>query len=151
MDRWSVAPHTQGVSKNSPDLYTGTWQWLLACARVSAGFSSEKCTVQESANESAASAAFPNYVKFQAMIKSAASAASRKPKSREGSSRGVPRGRRPPAEAVVLHSPGASFPGFGLPGGCASSRLDHGLKFSQNPKKFKKSQNGFREAALAAD
>ena len=65
---------------------------------------------------------------FQAVIKSAASAASRKHKSREGSSRGVPRSRRPPAEAVVLHFPGASFPGFGLPGGCASSRLDHGLK-----------------------
>ena len=36
-------------------------------------------------NKSAASAASPDYVKFQAVIKSAASAASRKPKSREGS------------------------------------------------------------------
>ena len=82
--------------------------------------------VRESVNKSAASAASLGYVKFQAMIKSAASAASRKPKSswgililklnfqaviksaasaasrkpksREGSSRGVPRGRRPPAE-----------------------------------------------------
>ena len=44
------------------------------------------------------------------MIKLAASTASRKPKSREGSFRG------------------ASFPGFWLPGGCASSQLDHGLK-----------------------
>ena len=40
-------------------------------------------------NQSAASAASLDYVKFQAVIKSAASAASRKPKSREGSSRGV--------------------------------------------------------------
>ena len=44
-------------------------------------------------NKSAASAASPDYVKFQAVIKSAASAASRKSN----------------------------------PGGCASSRLDHGL------------------------
>ena len=30
----------------------------------------------------------------------------------------------------------ASFPGFGLPGGCASSRLDHGLKVElPNPPK----------------
>ena len=49
-------------------------------------------------NKSAASAASPDYVKFQAVIKSAASAASRNPKSREGGSSGVPRGRRPPAE-----------------------------------------------------
>ena len=52
--------------------------------------------VQESVNKSAASAASLDYVKFQAVIKSAASAASRE--SREGSSRGVPRGRRLPAE-----------------------------------------------------
>ena len=38
-------------------------------------------------NQSAASAASPDSVNFQAVIKSAASAASRKPKSREGSSR----------------------------------------------------------------
>ena len=54
--------------------------------------------VREFANKSAASAASPDYVKFQAVIKSAASAASRKPKSKETSSRGAPRGRRPPAE-----------------------------------------------------
>ena len=54
--------------------------------------------VRESANKSDASAASPDYVKFQAVIKSAAGAASRKPKSREGNSRGVLRGRRPPAE-----------------------------------------------------
>ena len=100
---------------------------------------SASCAVREFANKSAASAASRDYVKFQAMIKSAASAASRKPKSREGSSREVPRGRCPPAEAVVLHFPGASFPGFGLPGGCASSRLDHGLKFP----KIQKIQKGF--------
>ena len=49
-------------------------------------------------NKSAASAASLDYVKFQAVIKSVASAASRKPKSREESSWGAPRGRRPPAE-----------------------------------------------------
>ena len=54
--------------------------------------------VRESDNKSAASAASLDYVKFQAVINSAGSAASRKPKSREGSSRGVPRARRPPAE-----------------------------------------------------
>ena len=41
---------------------------------------------------------FAEKLNFQAVIKSAASAASRKPKSREGSSRGVPRGHRLPAE-----------------------------------------------------
>ena len=41
-------------------------------------------------NKSAASAASLDYVKFQAVIKSAASAASPKAKSREGSSRGAP-------------------------------------------------------------
>ena len=80
-------------------------------------------------NKSAASAASPDSVKFQQVIKSAASAASRKPKSREGSSRGVQdsgsAGRRQPRGTPT----GASFPGFGLPGGCASSRLDHGLQF----------------------
>ena len=52
-------------------------------------------TVREFVNKSAASAASPDYVKFQAVIKSAASAASREPKSREGSSRERPgdRGR----------------------------------------------------------
>ena len=39
-----------------------------------------------------------NKLNFQAVIKLAASAASRKPKSREGGSRGVPRGRCLPAE-----------------------------------------------------
>ena len=47
--------------------------------------------VREFANKSAASAASLDSVKFQAMIKSAASAASPKAKSREGSSRGAPR------------------------------------------------------------
>ena len=60
--------------------------------------SAAKYCEKEAVNQSAASAASPDSVKFQAVIKSAASAASRKPKSREGSSRGVPRGRRPPAE-----------------------------------------------------
>ena len=40
-------------------------------------------------DKSAASAASLDYVKFEAVIKSAASAASREPKSREGSSRGA--------------------------------------------------------------
>ena len=44
-------------------------------------------------NQSAASAASPDSVKFQAVIKSAASAASPKAKSREGSSRGAPGSR----------------------------------------------------------
>ena len=39
--------------------------------------------VREFANKSAASAASPDYVRFQAVIKSAASAASRKPKIKE--------------------------------------------------------------------
>ena len=46
---------------------------------------------REFVDKSAASAASPDYVKFQAVIKSAASAASPKAKSREGSSRGAPR------------------------------------------------------------
>ena len=66
---------------------------------------------------------------FQAVIKSAASSASRKPKSREGSSRGVQDDGFGWRATASGHSSGASFPGFGLPGGCASSRLDHGLKF----------------------
>ena len=49
-------------------------------------------------DKSAASAASLDAVKFQAVIKSAASAVSREPESREGSSRGVPWCRRPPAE-----------------------------------------------------
>ena len=40
-------------------------------------------------NKSAASADYLDSVKFQAVIESAVSAASRKPKSREGSSRGA--------------------------------------------------------------
>ena len=65
--------------------------------------------VREFANTSAASAACPDYVKFQAVIKSAASAASRKPKSSEGSSRGAPDGgsaggRRPWGAPLELPS-----------------------------------------------
>ena len=89
-------------------------------------------------NKSAASAASLDSVKFQAVIKSAASAASRKPKSR-GSSRGVQDDGFGWRATASGHSPGASFPGFGLPGGCASSRLDHGCKIPPG------------EAALAAD
>ena len=60
-------------------------------------------------NQSAASAASLDSVKFQAVIKSAASAASRKPKSREGSSRGVQdgasaAGRRPRGSPLELSS-----------------------------------------------
>ena len=36
-------------------------------------------------------------------------------------------------------------------GGCASSRLDHGLKFSKNQKSSKSPKMESREAALAAD
>ena len=45
--------------------------------------------VREFVNKSAASAASPDYVKFQAVIKSAASAASPKTSSREPRPRGV--------------------------------------------------------------
>ena len=87
--------------------------------------------VRESAIKSAASAASPDYVKFQAVIKPAASAASRKPKSRGPSSRGAPRGRRPPAE------PPSGSPlelqvcplDLGFLEAALASRLDHGLKF----------------------
>ena len=58
------------------------------------------CTITQSVIKSAASAASPDSVKFQAVIKSAASAASRNLKSEEGSSRGVPRGCRPPAKPL---------------------------------------------------
>ena len=93
------------------------------------------CGVREFVNKSAASAASLDYVKFQAVIKSAASAASPKAKSREGSSRGAPRAvvrirsvARPRPSSHLAPSPGAPFPSFCLWGGCASSRLDHGLK-----------------------
>ena len=97
--------------------------------------------VREFANKSAASAASPDYVKFQAVIKSAASAASPKAKSREGSSRGAPGrrgsvGRGRTTDRIRTTERG-SGDGSGAPldlgsldlGGCASSRLDHGLKF----------------------
>ena len=45
--------------------------------------SAAKYCEKEAMNQSAASAASPDYVKFQAVIKSAASAASRKPKIKE--------------------------------------------------------------------
>ena len=66
-------------------------------------------------NKSAASAASPDFVKFQAVIKSAASAASRKPKSREGSSRGVQDdasagGRRPRGTPLEVPSLDLGFP-----------------------------------------
>ena len=71
------------------------------------------------------------------MIKSAASATSRKTKSRGPRSREAPR----PA-AVCLPSrpssgrfPGSWSPGFGLPGGYASSRLSHGFHI-QNKEHF---------------
>ena len=70
-------------------------------------------------------------VKFQAVIKSAASAASRKTKNQGPRSRGAQ-----PSPVVRLPSrrPWTPLHGswsliFGLPGSCASSRLDHGLKF----------------------
>ena len=82
--------------------------------------------VREFANKSAASAASPDFVKFQAVIKSATSAASRKTKNQG------PRSREAHVHAddgARLGSPGSWSLTFGLPGGCASSRLDHGLKF----------------------
>ena len=62
------------------------------------------------ANKSTASAASPDYVKFQAVIKSAASAASRKPKIKETKIQGSAPFRRPtvprrPAVPVVPPSP----------------------------------------------
>ena len=65
---------------------------------------------------------------FQAVFKAAASAVQeaqiqgRKPQGSAGRGLGC-------QATASERSPGASFPGFGLPGGCASSRLDHGLKF----------------------
>ena len=84
--------------------------------------------VREFANKSAASAASPDYVKFPAVIKLAAStpkAKSRKPRPRR--SPGGRPGWRMTASGRSA-SPGSWFPCFGLWGGCASSRLDHGLK-----------------------
>ena len=66
-------------------------------------------TVPESANKAVASAASPDYVKFQAVIKSAASAASPKAKSRKPRPRGAPRGRHPPAGPSPWRSPGSWF------------------------------------------
>ena len=66
---------------------------------------------------------------FQAVIKSAASAASGKTKNQGPRSRGA-HGRRLGLRTTGLGgSPGSWSLIFGLPGGCASSRLDHGLKF----------------------
>ena len=84
----------------------------------------DSVAVREFANKSAASAASRDYVKFQAVIKSAASAASPKAKSREGSSRGAPGdgarwddGGRPDDGTGlgrrIGRSPGPGFPGFG--------------------------------------
>ena len=65
---------------------------------------------------------------FQAVIKSAASAASRETKNQGPRSRGA-HGRRLGLRTTGLGgSPGSWSLIFGLPGGCASSRLDHGLK-----------------------
>ena len=66
---------------------------------------------------------------FQAVIKSAASAASREtknqgPRSREPADDGSASGRRGSAGL-----PWIMVPDFELPGGCASSRLDHVSKF----------------------
>ena len=60
--------------------------------------------------------------KFEAVIKSAATAASRKAKSREPSSSPTSSASR----AAFRCSPADRSPGFGLPGGCVSSRLGHG-------------------------
>ena len=58
----------------------------------------------------------------QAVIKSAASAASRNPRGAHGRRLGL-------RTTGLGGSPGSWSLIFGLPGGCASSRLDHGLKF----------------------
>ena len=89
-------------------------------------FSHAAFAVREFIDKSAASAALLDYIEFQAVIKSAARAASLETrknlnnprKNREKMKESLRfwafyTGRRPPAEAVVLHSPGASFPGFG--------------------------------------
>ena len=68
-----------------------------------------------------------------AVIKSAASAASRKTTSRG------PRPREATRPLLSGSFPGSWPPGFGLPGGCAGSQLDHGCKISS------------REVALAAE
>ena len=83
---------------------------------------------------------------MEGLIKLAASAASRKPTSREGSSREA--GRRLGWQGTASgRSPAASFPAFALPEGCANSRLDHGLKFQvlatvAGPKALKFSDSG---------
>ena len=45
-----------------------------------------------------------------------------------GFARERPASSRPLAEPSSGRFPGSWSPGFGLPGGCASSRLDHGLE-----------------------
>ena len=99
-------------------------------------------------NQPAAGAVSPDYLKFRAVIKSAASAASRKPKSREGSSRGLQddcsAGRRRPLgtplelpsldfdflEAALAGRPDQGLKFYLIRGGCASSRLVHGFSDS---------------------
>ena len=92
-------------------------------------------------DKSAASAASPDSVKFQAVIKSAASAASQIQGTQvQGSARSVARAPVPsPEPRSVVRPPTSSHrpPSSGAPldlgsldlGGCARSRLDHGLKF----------------------
>ena len=83
---------------------------------------------RESVNKSAASAASLDSVEFQAVIKSAASAASRKTKSWGPSSRKASDGGSACGRRGTGFSPGAWSPGFDLPGASASSSLDDGLK-----------------------
>ena len=64
--------------------------------------------------KSAASAASPDHLRFKAVIKPAASAASSKPESREGRPMGAPDGgsaggRRPPGAPVELASLDLAF------------------------------------------
>ena len=76
---------------------------------------------------------FLEKLNFQAVIKSAASAASRETKNQGPRSRGA-HGRRLGLRTTGLGgSPGSWSLIFGLPGGCASSRLDHGLKVEACP------------------
>ena len=77
---------------------------------------------------------------MEAVIKSAASAASRKTKSK----------RQDPGKRAATarqadggrpgRFPGSWSPGFGLPGGCTSSQLDHGFQIQNKEPQVSKTQ-----------
>ena len=97
------------------------------------GRSAAKYGEKRAVNESAASEASRDCVKFQAVIKSAASAASPKAKSREGSSRGAPR-------AVARSDPSSGRP-------CRPTVP----RRQGAPLELASLDSAFGEAALAAD